>query len=55
MSLPLPPDTDQVAAGLGTSSPTEARQGGPFKNMGSTGQQAAGSGTAQAPVVGGPT
>jgi hypothetical protein len=38
--------------GIDTSSPTEARQNSPFRGMGSTGRQAAGSGTGPAPVVG---
>jgi hypothetical protein len=34
----------QVTTGLGTPSPTEARQGGPFRGGGSTGRHATGSG-----------
>lgn len=41
----------QVAAGLGTSFPTESNQGCAFRGADSTGRQATASGTAPAPDV----
>ena len=52
----VPYPVHQVAVGLGTSSPTEARQSCPFRGAGSIGRQVGNRlRIAPAPVAGGPT